>query len=141
LFLTILSLLGSIFLVFVASLLFINALEWLGHHLKLGSSFVGAILSPLFTSLPELIVILIAIFSKIGETGSEIGIGTIFGEPFMVSSLSYGLVGIAVITLYLHHYHIPANADTGICAHNLGKILLRDILPGRFYFLYAINVP
>jgi cation:H+ antiporter len=100
LFLTILSLLGSIFLVFVASLLFINALEWLGHHLKLGSSFVGAILSPLFTSLPELIVILIAIFSKIGETGSEIGIGTIFGEPFMVSSLSYGLVGIAVITGY-----------------------------------------
>ena len=99
-FLTILSLLGSIFLVFVASLLFINALEWLGHHLKLGSSFVGAILSPLFTSLPELIVILIAIFSKIGETGSEIGIGTIFGEPFMASSLSYGLVGIAVITGY-----------------------------------------
>jgi len=100
LFLTVLSLLGSIFLVFVASLLFINALEWLGHHLKLGSSFVGAILSPLFTSLPELIVILIAIFSKIGETGSEIGIGTIFGEPFMASSLSYGLVGIAVITGY-----------------------------------------
>lgn len=99
-FLTILSLLGSIFLVFVASLIFINALEWLGHHLKLGSSFVGAILSPLFTSLPELIVILIAIFSKIGETGSEIGIGTIFGEPFMASSLSYGLVGIAVITGY-----------------------------------------
>ena len=99
-FLTVLSLLGSIFLVFVASLLFINALEWLGHHLKLGSSFVGAILSPLFTSLPELIVILIAIFSKIGETGSEIGIGTIFGEPFMASSLSYGLVGIAVITGY-----------------------------------------
>ena len=99
-FLTVLSLLGSIFLVFVASLLFINALEWLGHHLKLGSSFVGAILSPLFTSLPELIVILIAIFSKIGETGSEIGIGTIFGEPFMASSLSYGLVGIDVITGY-----------------------------------------
>ena len=100
-FLTILSLLGSIILVFIASLLFVNALEWLGHHLKLGSSFVGAILSPLFTSLPELIVILIAIFSKMGETGSEIGIGTIFGEPFMASSLSYGLLGIAVIIGYL----------------------------------------
>jgi cation:H+ antiporter len=93
-------LLGSIVLVFVSSLLFINALEWLGHHLKLGSSFVGAILSPLFTSLPELIVILIAIFSNLGETGSEIGIGTIFGEPFMASSLSYGLVGLAVIIGY-----------------------------------------
>ncbi len=87
-------------LVFISSLLFVNALEWLGYHLKLGSSFVGAILSPLFTSLPELVVILIAIFSNMGETGSEIGIGTIFGEPFMASSLSYGLVGIAAITGY-----------------------------------------
>ncbi len=94
---TILTLLGSIALVFISSLLFVNALEWLGHHLKLGSSFVGAILSPLFTSLPELIVILVAIFSKMGETRPEIGIGIIFGEPFMVSSLSYGLVGIALL--------------------------------------------
>lgn len=97
---TILILLGSIVLVFIASLLFVNALEWAGHRLKLGSSFVGAILSPLFTSLPELIVILIALFSNLGEAGQEIGIGTIFGEPFMVSSLSYGLVGIAVVIGY-----------------------------------------
>jgi len=88
-------------LVFISSLLFVNALEWLGHHLKLGSSFVGAIISPLLTSLPELTVVLIAIFSNIGEVGPEIGIGTIFGEPFMASSLSYGLVGIAVILGYL----------------------------------------
>ena len=98
---TVFSLLGAIILVLIASLLFVNALEWLGHHLKLGSSFVGAILSPLFTSLPELIVILIAIFSNLGKTGPEIGIGTIYGEPFMASSLSYGLVGIAVLLGYL----------------------------------------
>src|ERR1035437_10428541 len=100
---TTLVLIGSIVLVFISSLLFVNALEWLGHHLKLGSSFVGAILSPLFTSLPELIVILIAIFSGMGQSGPEIGIGTIFGEPFMASSLSYGLVGVAVILGYLAH--------------------------------------
>ena len=101
LFSSILTLLGSILLVFVASLLFVNALEWLGHHLNLGSSFVGAILSPLFTSLPELTVILIAIFSNNGRAGTEIGVGTIFGEPFMASSLSYGLVGVAVVLGYL----------------------------------------
>jgi cation:H+ antiporter len=91
---------GSLVSVFIASLLFVNALEWLGNKLNLGSSFVGAVLSPIFTSLPELVVILIAIFSNIGEAGQEVGIGTIFGEPFMVSSLSYGLVGIAVIMGY-----------------------------------------
>jgi cation:H+ antiporter len=91
---------GSLILVFVASLLFVNALEWLGNKLNLGSSFVGAVLSPIFTSLPELIVFLIAIFSNIGEAGQEVGIGTIFGEPFMASGLSYSLVGIAVIIGY-----------------------------------------
>ncbi len=99
---TILELLGSLVLVFIASLIFVNAIEWLGYHLKLGCSFVGAILSPLFTSFPELIVILIAIFSfNSGPAGQEIGIGTIFGEPFMASSLSYGLVGFAVILGYM----------------------------------------
>jgi len=93
-------LLGSLVGVFIASLLFINALEWLGNRLKLGSSFVGAVLSPIFTSFPELLVILIAIFSDIGAAGQEVGIGTIFGEPFMVSGLSYGLVGIAVVIGY-----------------------------------------
>ncbi len=87
-------------MVFVSSFLLVNALEWLGERLRLGSSFVGAILSPLFTSLPELIIILIAILSGVSATGSEIGIGTIFGEPFMVSSLSYGLLGMAAIVSY-----------------------------------------
>jgi cation:H+ antiporter len=91
---------GSLISVFIASLLFVNALEWLGNKLNLGSSFVGAVLSPIFTSLPELIVILIAIFSNIGAAGQEVGIGTIFGEPFMASGLSYSLVGIAVIVGY-----------------------------------------
>jgi cation:H+ antiporter len=99
---TILVLLGSILLVFVAALLFVNVIEWMGHKFNLGRSFVGAILAPLFTSFPELVVILVAIFSA-GDIGESIGVGTIFGEPFMASSLSYGLVGIAVIFgFYLH---------------------------------------
>jgi cation:H+ antiporter len=97
---SILVLFGSLALVFIAALLLVNALEWLGHRLHLGSSFVGAILSPLFTSLPELIVILVALFSHGGKAGEQIGIGTIFGEPFMTSSLSYGLVAVAVLVGY-----------------------------------------
>ncbi len=98
---TILILLGSMALVFVAALTFVNAIEWTGYKLHLGGSFVSAILSPLFTSLPELIVILVALFAYTEKSGEAIGIGTIFGEPLMVSSLSYGLVGIAVLMAYL----------------------------------------
>lgn len=94
-------LLGSIALVFGAAVIFVNAIEYLGCRFRLGSSFVGAILAPLFTSFPELTVFLVAVFAYRGRAGEEIGIGTLYGQPFMASSLSYGLVGIAVLLGYL----------------------------------------
>jgi len=87
-------------IVFVGSLLFVNAIEYLGFRFQLGGSFVSATLSPLFTSLPEMIIFLVAIFSLGGISGQEIGVGTLFGEPFMASSLSYGLVGLVAIIGY-----------------------------------------
>ncbi len=83
--------------VFIAALLFVNAIEYLAFVFEMGGSFVGAILSPLFTSLPEMIVFIVAVFFSGAASGEEIGIGTIFGQPFMASSLSYGLVGISVL--------------------------------------------
>ena len=92
---------ASLVLVFVAAVIFVNAIEWIGCRLRLGGSFVGAILAPLFTSFPELTVFLVAVFAYNGKAGQEIGIGTLFGQPFMASSLSYGLVGVAVLIGYL----------------------------------------
>ena len=95
--LEIIELITSIVIVFLASMLFVNAIEYAGFLLRLGTSFIGAILSPLFTSLPEMIVFLVAVFVAKAES---VGIGTIFGQPFMASSLSYGLVGVAVVLGY-----------------------------------------
>ncbi len=98
---TILILLGAIVLVFIAAVLFVNAIEWVGFRLRLGGSFVGAIIAPLFTSIPEMTVFLVAVFAYKGAAGQEIGLGTLFGQPFMASSLSYGLVGIAALIGFL----------------------------------------
>jgi cation:H+ antiporter len=98
---SVLRLLFSILVVFASALLYVNSIEFLGHRYRIGGSFVGAIFSPLFTSLPELIVLLIAIFGFGGANGAAMGVGTIFGEPFMASSLSYGLVGILVLLGFL----------------------------------------
>ena len=96
----VISLFISILIVFIAALMFVNAIEYLGCHLKLGRSFVGAILAPLFTSFPEMTVFLVAVFAYGGASGEAIGIGTVFGQPFMASSLSYGLVGAVVLLGY-----------------------------------------
>ncbi len=95
--LELLELIVGMAIVFLASMLFVNAIEYAGFMLELGTSFVGAILSPLFTSLPEMIVFLVAVFVAKAE---GVGVGTIFGQPFMASSLSYGLVGLAVLLGY-----------------------------------------
>ncbi len=95
-------------LVLFSALTFVNAVEFIGCELKLGSSFVGTILSPLFTSLPELIVFVVALVSGV-RGGEEISIGTIFGQPFMASSLSYSLVGIATLLGYLRGKRVSPN--------------------------------
>lgn len=91
------TLLGTMVLVFIAALIFTNAIEWIASQMKLGCSFVGSIIAPLFTSIPEMVVFLVAVFAYSGASGTDIGVGTIYGQPFMASSLSYGLVGIAIL--------------------------------------------
>lgn len=88
---------AGIVTVFIAAFIFVNALEYIGYRFQLGGSFVGAILAPVFTSFPEMIVFLVAVFFSGIESGEAIGVGTLFGQPFMASSLSYGLVGVSAL--------------------------------------------
>ncbi len=96
----IIALVLSMVVVFIAALLFVNAIEYIGCRLRWGGSFVAATLAPLFTSLPEMIIFLVALFGLGGMSGEEIGVGTLFGQPFMASSLSYGLVGVVAYLGY-----------------------------------------
>jgi cation:H+ antiporter len=98
---TILKLLASMSVVIFAALIFVNAIEYLAYRLGLGHSFMGAIVAPCFTSIPELTVFLVAVFGVGQVVGEKVGIGTIFGQPFMASSLSYGLVGLAALLGFL----------------------------------------
>lgn len=92
----------SILTVFFGSLIFVNAIEYVGGLFKWSKSFVGAIISPFFTSFPELIVFVIAILSADHLHGNDIAIGVIFGEPFISSSLAYTLVlGAILASLFI----------------------------------------
>jgi len=91
----------SVFLVIIFSYIFVDGLESVQRKMRWTETFTGSIISPVFTSFPELVVILVAIFGVGSSTGNEIGIGTIFGEPFMASSLAYSAVLTAVVFAYL----------------------------------------
>lgn len=96
-------LIAGILVTFTASFLLTNLVEHIQSKTSLGRSFVGSIVAPLFTSFPELVVFLTSILAVQGEKGHEIGIGTLFGQPFMTATISYGLVGIAVALGFITH--------------------------------------
>ncbi|WP_393970687.1 hypothetical protein OXIME_000915 [Oxyplasma meridianum] len=93
-------LLLSISIVIFASYLFVDGLEYIETHLGWSETFTGSIASPIFTSFPELVVILVAIFAVGNTAGDQIGIGTIFGEPFMASTVGYSAVLTAVVLAF-----------------------------------------
>ena len=63
-----------------------DALEGLGSELRLSSGALGSVVTPLVTSLPELVVVLYSLIIY-GAKGYGVAEGTVIGEPFIISSL------------------------------------------------------
>ena len=83
----------SFAVVLAGALLFTNAVEWIGHRLKLGEGAVGSILAAVGTAMPETLIAIVALLSV--DAGSEdVAIGAIVGAPFLLATLAMGLVGL-----------------------------------------------
>jgi cation:H+ antiporter len=87
-------LLGVSFAVILAgALLFTNAVERIGHRLKLGEGAVGSLLAAVGTAMPETLIAIVALVGT-AEGGDQIAIGSIVGAPFLLATLAMGLVGL-----------------------------------------------
>ncbi len=90
-------LLLSFAVILAGALFFTNAIEWLGHKLKLGEGAVGSILAAVGTAMPETLIPIVAIIG--GMQGSdEVAVGAIVGAPFLLSTVAMALVGLAAIS-------------------------------------------
>ena len=80
--------------ILAGALFFTNAVEWLGHELKLGEGAVGSLLAAVGTAMPETLIPIVAIIG--GSEGSEdVAIGAIIGAPFLLATLAMAIVGIS----------------------------------------------
>lgn len=115
----------SIGLVCLACFLFNNAMEWLAKIYELSEGTIGSVLSVIGTSLPQMVVPLIAfIFFRQSET-IQIGVGTIIGTPFVLSTLGFGLIGATIITLAKKgERSSEIDADQMIISRNLKFFLI-----------------
>ena len=84
----------SFAIILAGALFFTNAVEWLGHELKLGEGAVGSLLAAVGTAMPETLIPIVAIIG--GSEGSEdVAIGAIIGAPFLLATLAMAIVGIS----------------------------------------------
>lgn len=86
-------LLVSFAVVLAGALLFTNAVEWIGHKLKLGEGAVGSLLAAVGTAMPETLIAIVALLS-VNEGSEDVAIGAIVGAPFLLATLAMGLVGL-----------------------------------------------
>lgn len=89
----VLLLLVSFAVVLAGALMFTNAVEWIGHELKLGEGAVGSLLAAVGTAMPETLIAIVALLS-VNEGSEDIAIGAIVGAPFLLATLAMGLVGL-----------------------------------------------
>lgn len=95
--LTILLLVGSAAIIYLACEGFVNAIEWLGHRLSIGQTATGTILAAFGTALPESIVTLVATAFGKSDAERELGVGAALGGPLALATIAYGIVGLALL--------------------------------------------
>jgi len=83
-------------MIYLACEWFVNAVEWLGVRLKIGSLAVGTVLAAAGTALPESVVTLVAVLTGT-RSGDDIAVGAALGGPLVVGTLAYGITGVMLL--------------------------------------------
>jgi cation:H+ antiporter len=120
----------SFAVILAGSLLFTNAVEWMGHRLELGEGAVGSVLAAVGTAMPETLVAIVALIG--GAKGADqVAIGAIVGAPFLLATLAMGLVG-------LFAYLYRGRRAQGLALNAHGPTLERDLLFFLAFFLLSL---
>jgi cation:H+ antiporter len=91
--LTILILLASAAVIYVACELFVNGVEWIGHKFAVGQKATGTILAAFGTALPESVVTFVAVAFGVSAAQKQIGVGAALGGPLVLATVAYAVVG------------------------------------------------
>ncbi|GDY29810.1 sodium:calcium antiporter [Gandjariella thermophila] len=104
---------------------FVNAVEWLGHRLKVGPLAVGTILAAFGTALPESVVTFVAVIFGNGASAKDIGVGAAMGGPLVLATIAYAVTG----WMLLARRRVPARAPVdGVGAAAATGVARADVL-------------
>lgn len=83
--------------IYLACEWFINAVEWLGVRLSVGTVAVGTVLAAIGTALPESVVTFVAVVFGESDSRKEIGVGAAMGGPLVLSTVAYATIGVMLL--------------------------------------------
>jgi cation:H+ antiporter len=84
--------------IYLACEWFVNAVEWLGIRLKMGTLAIGTLLAAIGTALPESVVTLVAVTLGHSAASKDIGVGAAMGGPLALATIAYGVTGWMLFT-------------------------------------------
>ena len=122
----VLLLLGCAVVIYLACEWFVNAVEWLGLQLNIGSMAVGTILAAVGTALPESVVTLVAVTFGGGQHGAAIGVGAALGGPLVVGTIAYATVGATLLVRRWRLQRMSAGRADGSRA-SAAPVLVPDV--------------
>ncbi len=94
----IMALLVCAVVIYLACELFVNAVEWLGVRLKMGTIAIGTVLAAIGTALPESVVTLVAVTMGKSVHSKDIGVGAAMGGPLALATIAYGVSGYMLLS-------------------------------------------
>jgi len=121
----------ALLLIVGACELFTNGIEWFGRKRHLSEGAVGSVLAAVGTALPETVVPIVAILMVGGKGGHDVGIGSILGAPFMLTTLAFFVTGLSVVLF-------ARRRPSGLAMSVNTRVLRRDV--ATFIAVYAIAV-
>jgi len=83
--------------IYLACEWFVNAIEWLGVRLNMGTLAIGTVLAAIGTALPESVVTLVAVTMGNSPLSKDIGVGAAMGGPLVLATIAYGVTGWMLI--------------------------------------------
>ncbi|MEV4313419.1 sodium:calcium antiporter [Actinocrispum sp. NPDC049592] len=90
-------LIGCALAIYLACEWFVNAVEWLGRRMKVGTVAVGTVLAAIGTALPESVVTFVAVVFGTTPEQRDIGVGAAMGGPLALATVAYGVIGWSLL--------------------------------------------
>ncbi|AKQ54307.1 sodium:calcium antiporter [Bordetella hinzii] len=84
-------------IIYFACEFFVNGVEWVGHHFRLGATATGTVLAAFGTALPESAVTFMAVVFGQTPEQKDIGVGAAMGGPLVLATLAYAVVGLTML--------------------------------------------